>query len=68
MNTLTPGNESFVETNLTGIDLLNRPTLNKGTAFTEDERDLFHLHGLLPPHIGTLEEQNGAAVENPARF
>ncbi len=49
--------ETFVETGLTGVDLLNWPTLNKGTAFTEAERDLFRLHGLLPPHVGTLEEQ-----------
>jgi malate dehydrogenase (oxaloacetate-decarboxylating) len=33
------------------------PRLNKGTAFTEAERDAFALHGLLPPHIGTLESQ-----------
>jgi malate dehydrogenase (oxaloacetate-decarboxylating) len=33
------------------------PRLNKGTAFTEEERDTFALHGLLPPHIGTLEDQ-----------
>jgi malate dehydrogenase (oxaloacetate-decarboxylating) len=33
------------------------PRLNKGTAFTEAERDAFALHGLLPPHIGTLEDQ-----------
>ena len=32
--------------------------LNKGTAFSEAERDSFHLHGLLPPHIGTLEDQS----------
>jgi malate dehydrogenase (oxaloacetate-decarboxylating) len=44
-------------TNLTGTDLLNNSRLNKGTAFTERERDMFGLHGLLPPHIGTLEEQ-----------
>jgi malate dehydrogenase (oxaloacetate-decarboxylating) len=31
--------------------------LNKGTAFTEAERDISHLHGILPPHIGALEEQ-----------
>src|ERR1700722_15018832 len=46
-----------IETNLTGFDLINKPMLNKGTAFPEAERDLFHLHGLLPPHIGTLDEQ-----------
>jgi malate dehydrogenase (oxaloacetate-decarboxylating) len=34
------------------------PRLNKGTAFTEAERDAFDLHGLLPPHIGTLESQS----------
>ncbi len=33
------------------------PRLNKGTAFTEAERDTFALHGLLPPHVGTLESQ-----------
>src|SRR5215467_7699750 len=46
-----------IEIDLTGFDLLNRPLLNKGTAFSEDERDAFHLHGLLPPHVGTLDEQ-----------
>lgn len=49
--------DDVVTTELTGMDLLVRPTLNKGTAFTEGERDTFHLHGLLPPHVGTLEEQ-----------
>jgi len=42
---------------MTGPDLLNNPRLNKGTAFTESERDAFALHGLLPPHVGNLEEQ-----------
>jgi malate dehydrogenase (oxaloacetate-decarboxylating) len=46
-----------VRTKLTGSDLLSDPRLNKGTAFTEVERDVFALHGLLPPHIGTLDEQ-----------
>ena len=44
-------------TPLAGYQLLADPLLNKGTAFTEIERDLFDLHGLLPPNIGTLEEQ-----------
>lgn len=46
-----------IETHLTGLDLINKPMLNKGTAFTESERDAFQLHGLLPPNVGTLEEQ-----------
>jgi malate dehydrogenase (oxaloacetate-decarboxylating) len=41
---------------ISGFDLINTPRLNKGTAFTDDERDVFALHGLLPPHVGTLEE------------
>jgi len=40
-----------------GMDLLNRQRLNKGTAFTEEERTEFGLHGLLPPQIETLDEQ-----------
>jgi malate dehydrogenase (oxaloacetate-decarboxylating) len=46
-----------VETDLTGYDLINTPMLNKGTAFPETERDVFRLHGLLPPHIGSLDDQ-----------
>jgi malate dehydrogenase (oxaloacetate-decarboxylating) len=42
---------------LEGIDLINSPRWNKGTAFTDHERDLFHLHGLLPPHVGSLDDQ-----------
>jgi len=52
-----PGSDTTVETSLTGYDLINTPMLNKGTAFTEAERDTFRLHGLLPPHIGSLAEQ-----------
>ena len=40
-----------------GTQLLANPLLNKGTAFTERERDAFGLRGLLPPHVFTLEEQ-----------
>ena len=49
--------EKVVRTRLHGIDLLLNPRINKGTAFTPEERDAFALHGLLPPHIGTLEDQ-----------
>ena len=46
-----------VRTRLHGLELLLNSRLNKGTAFTEEERDAFGLHGLLPPNIGTLEDQ-----------
>lgn len=46
-----------------GMDLLDTPLLNKGTAFTEEERTLFGLQGLLPPHVETLEEQVVRAYE-----
>jgi malate dehydrogenase (oxaloacetate-decarboxylating) len=42
---------------LSGFNLLNSPRLNKGTAFSDHERDIFGLHGLLPPHVGSLDEQ-----------
>jgi malate dehydrogenase (oxaloacetate-decarboxylating) len=50
-------NGGVVRTRLHGIELLLNSRLNKGTAFTEEERDAFGLHGLLPPHIGSLEDQ-----------
>jgi malate dehydrogenase (oxaloacetate-decarboxylating) len=46
-----------VHTARSGYELLNDPLLNKGTAFTEAERDAFDLHGLLPPHVATLDYQ-----------
>jgi malate dehydrogenase (oxaloacetate-decarboxylating) len=49
--------EHVIRTRLHGVDLLFNSRLNKGTAFTEAERDVFGLHGLLPPHVGTLEDQ-----------
>lgn len=39
------------------MDLLNNPALNKGTAFTETEREIFGLHGLLPPVVESLDDQ-----------
>jgi malate dehydrogenase (oxaloacetate-decarboxylating) len=46
-------------THLRGQSLLEGPTLNKGTAFTEEERQALGLHGLLPPGVETLEQQCG---------
>jgi malate dehydrogenase (oxaloacetate-decarboxylating) len=46
-----------IATALSGYELLNDPLLNKGTAFTDAERDVFDLHGLLPPDVATLDLQ-----------
>src|SRR6202163_4323378 len=47
-----------------GIAILQDPALNKGTAFTEAERDALYLRGLLPPHVSSQEEQLGRVLEN----
>lgn len=47
----------IVKLPLTGLEILNDPMLNKGTAFTQEERDAFHLNGLLPPKISLPEDQ-----------
>jgi malate dehydrogenase (oxaloacetate-decarboxylating) len=40
-----------------GEEILNNPLINKGTAFTQEERDRLGLNGLLPCHVSTIEEQ-----------
>jgi malate dehydrogenase (oxaloacetate-decarboxylating)(NADP+) len=51
-----------------GIALLRDPTLNKGTAFTERERDALGLRGLLPPHVLSQDEQVHRVLENLRRL
>ncbi|MGA7303431.1 MAG: NAD-dependent malic enzyme, partial [Rhodothermales bacterium] len=52
---------------LTGADLLHNPSLNKGTAFTDEERNLLGLRGLLPPRVFTQQEQIHRILENFSR-
>jgi malate dehydrogenase (oxaloacetate-decarboxylating)(NADP+) len=47
-----------------GIALLRDPLLNKGTAFTEQERDALGLRGLLPAHVLSLEQQAERVLSN----
>ena len=51
-----------------GVILLQDPLRNKGTAFTEIERDALGLRGLLPPHIHTQDEQMARFLENMRRL
>lgn len=51
------GELSHIETSLTGYDLLSTPKLNKGCAFTREEREQFGLNGLLPENMEMLDEQ-----------
>jgi len=60
--TLTEPVETL-ETGKVGIDLLDDPLLNKGTAFSQDERLALGLVGLLPPDVETLDMQVERAYE-----
>ena len=42
---------------LRGVQLLRNPWLNRGSVFTEEERDRYGLRGLLPPRVSTFGEQ-----------
>jgi malate dehydrogenase (oxaloacetate-decarboxylating) len=46
------------------LSILDNPLFNRGTAFTDEERDAYHLHGLLPDHVETLEEQVARRLES----
>lgn len=51
-----------------GAVLLENPLLNKGLAFTEDERLAFNLYGLLPHNVETIEEQTARAWQQFCHF
>lgn len=53
--------------NLTGFQVLNSASLNKGTAFSEEERELYKLRGLLPPRVVTSEIQCERSLNNLRR-
>lgn len=61
------GRPLHLETTLRGEALVDDAILNKGTAFTEEERDALGLRGLLPPRVSTMAEQAGRVLENHRR-
>ncbi|HEM5039129.1 TPA: NAD-dependent malic enzyme, partial [Streptococcus suis] len=52
---------------MNGHHILNDPFLNKGTAFSLEERKELGLVGLLPPHVQTIEEQAAQAYAHYQR-
>ena len=47
-----------------GVKILHDPIRNKGTAFTEEEREALNLKGLLPPRVHTMAEQEKRVLDN----
>ncbi len=65
MNSAEPRHsKTAIATKLSGQLLLDNPMLNKGSAFSQDERRELGLVGLLPPHLSTIEEQLSRTYEN----
>ncbi len=60
---ITDNQADFLEVDLSGTDLLSNPLLNKGMAFTQQEREAFGLFGFLPAQEETLEEQLARSYE-----
>ncbi|EOP56064.1 malate dehydrogenase [Bacillus cereus VDM053] len=57
MSKFTVASNGSLETTLRGVEVLSTPLLNKGVAFTQEEREELGLKGLLPPAVLTLDEQ-----------
>lgn len=53
---------------VSGLDVLRSPAINRGTAFTQAERELLDIDGFLPPHESTLDEQLGRAIAEFSRL
>jgi malate dehydrogenase (oxaloacetate-decarboxylating) len=68
MTVEAPPERAGIEIDLEDAALLTNPLLNKGTAFTDDERTTSALHGLLPPHVGTLDNQLTWRLQALRRF
>jgi len=68
MTAEAPRGQAGIEVDLEGAALLTNPLLNKGTAFNDDERTTFALHGLLPPHVGTLDNQLTRRLQAVRKF
>ena len=55
---------SYIETSLSGYDLINQPMLNKGTAFSDEERDIFGCMGCCRPCRRSGKPDQAASASN----
>lgn len=60
---ITDKDRSYLEVSLSDYALVTNPLLNKGMAFSAEERDEFNLEGLLPPHYSNIKEQRERSYE-----
>ncbi|STX28111.1 malate dehydrogenase [Legionella beliardensis] len=63
MKRKSPNKKDFEEIKVTDFNLILNPILNKGSAFTNEERETFNLFGLLPPEVSTIEQQRARSYE-----
>lgn len=56
--------EKFIEVPYKGHDLVENPLFNKGSAFSEMEREQLDLYGIFPPQVSSLDLQLRRAYEN----
>ncbi len=63
-----PKSTDPLEVTKRGLEILNDPWMNKGTAFTFEERQALGLSGLLPPFRSNMEEQVQRIMENYRRL
>jgi malate dehydrogenase (oxaloacetate-decarboxylating)(NADP+) len=59
-----PGPTDPVRVKSRGLDILNDPWLNKGTSFSDEERETLGLKGLVPPYRADIQEQVQRVMEN----
>ena len=64
MSKFTVASNGSLETTLRGVEVLSTPLLNKGVAFTQEEREELGLKGLLPPAVLTLKNKHAEHTNN----
>ena len=65
---IQPEEAGVYQTKRRGMEILTTPLLNKGSAFTVEERETLGLNGLLPPVVSTLESQVASAYAQYQRL